>query len=65
MGYVIAIAVIAFGALLTFGALTGRVKAKTCCSVADPMQDARMRPHLLADEAELRRAVTVAPPTTD
>jgi hypothetical protein len=56
MGYVIAVVVLAFGALLTIGALTGRVRTKNCCSVADPMNDARMRPYLLADEAELRRA---------
>ena len=56
MGYVIAGLVLAFGALLTIGALTGRVQAKNCCSVADPMNDSRMRPYLLADEEELRRA---------
>lgn len=56
MGYVIGAVVLAFGALLALGAITGRVRAQNCCSVADPMNDARMRPYLLADEAELRRA---------
>jgi hypothetical protein len=64
MGYVIAGLVLAFGVLLTIGALTGRVKSQTCCCAADPMNDARMRPYLLADEEELRRASANAEPTS-
>jgi hypothetical protein len=56
MGYVIAGIALAFGAMLVVGAISGRVKAKNCCSIADPMQDLRMQPYLLADEQEVLRA---------
>jgi len=29
--------------LLAVGALTGRVRSRSCCSVADPRDDLRMR----------------------
>ena len=29
--------------LLAVGALTGRVRARSCCTVADPRRDTRMR----------------------
>lgn len=41
--YLIGGVVIAFLALLVVGALTGRVQAKSCCSIADPDRDLRMR----------------------
>lgn len=41
--YLIGGIVIAFLVLLILGALTGRVKSRSCCSVADPRQDLRMR----------------------
>jgi hypothetical protein len=66
MGYFVAALVLAFGVLLVVGALTGRVKSNKCCSVADPMKDARMRPYLLADEqlaAEAAAAPEPAAPT--
>jgi hypothetical protein len=66
MGYVIAALALAFGALLVIGALSGRVKSQSCCSVADPMNDSRMRPYLLADEqlaAEAAAAPEPASPT--
>jgi hypothetical protein len=34
---------IAFVAFLVVGALTGRVTMQSCCSVADPRRDLRMR----------------------
>ena len=41
--YVIGGVVIAFLVVLVVGAVTGRVKSRSCCSVADPRQDLRMR----------------------
>lgn len=41
--YLIGGVVIAFLVLLVVGAVTGRVKSRSCCSVADPRQDLRMR----------------------
>jgi hypothetical protein len=43
MAYVVgALAVLAIVALLV-GALTGRVRMRSCCAVADPAKDLRMR----------------------
>ncbi|CAN5276918.1 hypothetical protein BH09ACT10_BH09ACT10_24820 [soil metagenome] len=43
MTYVLAgIVVVAF-ALFVIGAATGRARMKSCCSIADPRNDARMR----------------------
>jgi hypothetical protein len=64
MGYVIAALALAFGALLVTGALTGRVKSRSCCSVADPMNDSRMRPYLLADEQLAAGATSPSEPVT-
>lgn len=43
--FVVALGVVlfAFALLLLAGAVTGRVKAKSCCAVADPKRDLRMR----------------------
>jgi hypothetical protein len=41
--YLIGGVVILFLVLLLLGALTGRVKAQSCCAVADPDRDLRMR----------------------
>ena len=35
--------VIVFGVLLVVGGLTGRVKLRSCCGIADPRNDLRMR----------------------
>lgn len=35
--------VVAFLVFLVVGGITGRVKIKSCCAVADPRRDARMR----------------------
>jgi hypothetical protein len=53
--YVIGAVVIAFLVLLVVGAITGRVRSRSCCSIADPRQDLRMR-GAFEDEA--------APPST-
>ena len=34
--------IVVFMVMLAVGALTGRVKARSCCSIADPNQDRRM-----------------------
>jgi hypothetical protein len=41
--YLIGGLVIAFLVVLVVGAVTGRIKSRSCCSVADPRQDLRMR----------------------
>ncbi len=41
--YLIGGLVIAFLVVLVLGAVTGRVKSRSCCSIADPRQDLRMR----------------------
>lgn len=41
--YLIGGVVIVFLVLLVLGAITGRVRSRKCCSVADPRQDLRMR----------------------
>jgi hypothetical protein len=43
MEWVFGGAVLAFLVLAVYGGLTGRVKGRACCSIADPRQDARMR----------------------
>ena len=48
--YVIGGLIIAFLALLAVGAITGRVRAQSCCAVADPEQDLRMRKDASATE---------------
>lgn len=37
------VAVAVFVLLLVVGAITGRVKVKSCCAIADPRHDLRMR----------------------
>lgn len=41
--YLIGGVVIAFLVALIVGGLTGRVRVRGCCSIADPSQDLRMR----------------------
>lgn len=41
--YVIGGVVIAFLVLLVLGAVTGRVRSRSCCTISDPRQDLRMR----------------------
>ena len=43
VGYLVAAAVVTFLVVLVVGALTGRVKLRSCCAVADASKDLRMR----------------------
>jgi hypothetical protein len=43
MVQVLGVVAIVFSVLLILGAITGRVTVKSCCAVADPRRDARMR----------------------
>jgi hypothetical protein len=43
MVVVLGVIVTVFAALLVLGAVTGRVKLTSCCSVADPRRDLWMR----------------------
>jgi hypothetical protein len=43
MTWMFAVPVMGFLALLVVGSVTGHVKLKSCCGIADPRRDARMR----------------------
>ena len=43
MAYVFGVPVLLFLVALVYGGLTGRVRMSSCCSIADPSQDLRMR----------------------
>jgi hypothetical protein len=43
MTWVFAVPVMGFLAFLVVGSITGHVKLKSCCGIADPRCDARMR----------------------
>jgi hypothetical protein len=43
MVYVLGGAVLVFLVVLAYGGLTGRVRMTSCCAVADPRRDLRMR----------------------
>jgi hypothetical protein len=43
MSAVLGVLAIAFLVFIVAGAVTGRVKARSCCSVGSPDQDLRMR----------------------
>ena len=43
MTWVFAVPVLGFLAFLVVGSITGRVKLKSCCGIADPRCDVRMR----------------------
>jgi len=43
MTWVFAVAVMGFLAFLVVGSITGHVTLKSCCGIADPHCDARMR----------------------
>jgi hypothetical protein len=49
MTWVFAIPVMAFLVFLVVGAVTGHVKLTSCCSIADPRCDLRMREAFLVD----------------
>lgn len=50
MEIVLGILAVGFVVLLAFGAVTGRVRMNSCCAVADPRRDLRMR-DAFADES--------------
>ena len=43
MAFVFGVPVLLFLMAVVVGALTGRVKVSSCCAVADPRRDLRMR----------------------
>ncbi len=43
MAYVLGIPVLVFLVVLVYGGITGRVRLSSCCAVADPRRDLRMR----------------------
>ncbi len=43
MAYVFGVPTLLFLAALLYGGITGRVRMSSCCSVADPSKDLRMR----------------------
>jgi len=51
MTWVFAVPVICFLAFLVVGSITGHVTLKSCCGIADPRCDARMR-DAFRDEVE-------------
>ena len=50
MAYVFGIPALVLLVVLVYGGLTGRVRLSSCCSVADPRKDLRMRPAFEDDE---------------
>lgn len=43
MALIVAVLLVAFLVVLVAGALSGRIRAASCCSPADPRRDLRMR----------------------
>jgi hypothetical protein len=43
VAYVFGIPALVFLVLLVYGGITGRVRLSSCCAVADPRRDLRMR----------------------
>jgi len=43
MAYVFGVPAVVFLVVLVYGGLTGRIRLSSCCAVADPRQDLRMR----------------------
>jgi hypothetical protein len=52
MTWVFALPVLGFLVFLVVGAITGHVKLTSCCSIADPRRDSRMRDAFLEDATE-------------
>ncbi|WP_191908018.1 hypothetical protein [Nocardioides cynanchi] len=50
MEYVFGVPVLLFLLALVYGGLTGRVRLGSCCAVADPAKDLRMRAAFEDDE---------------
>ena len=48
--------------LLALGAVTGRVRARSCCAIADPRCDTRMRGAFTTDHAAAGTPVSLSAP---
>jgi hypothetical protein len=59
MTWVFALPVLGFLVFLVVGAITGHVKLTSCCSIADPRRDSRMRDAFLEDATEPARSPDV------
>jgi hypothetical protein len=53
MAYVFGVPALLFLVTLVYGGLTGRVRLSSCCAVADPAKDLRMRAAFEDDETSL------------
>jgi hypothetical protein len=51
MEYVVGIPVLVFLLVVGYGGITGRVRLTSCCAVADPRRDLRMRGAFEDDDA--------------
>lgn len=63
MAWLFAVPVLVFLVVLVVGGLTRRVKLKSCCGVADPRHDLRMR-DAFADEAAVSDGCARCPDRT-
>lgn len=61
MELVVGAVVIALALILVIGALTRRVEVTSCCTLADPARDLRMRAAFENDAAAHRRAPGALP----
>jgi hypothetical protein len=60
MQYVFGVPVLLFLVALVYGGVTGRVRMTSCCAVADPAKDLRMRAGFEDDQS----AISVVPSKT-
>jgi hypothetical protein len=65
MAYVFGIPTLVFLVVIVYGGLTGRIRLSSCCTIADPRKDLRMRGAFEdADLADLPSG-SQAPPKPD
>ena len=57
MQFVFGVPVLLFLVALVYGGLTGRVRLTSCCAVADPSRDLRMRAAFEDDDHSLSSGV--------
>jgi hypothetical protein len=65
MAYVFGIPALVFLVLLVFGGLTGRLRLTSCCAVADPRKDLRMRAAFEDEDSPETASGGQAPPKPD
>ncbi len=65
MAYVFGIPALVFLVLLVDGGLTGRVRLTSCCAVADPRRDLRMRAAFEDEDPVETASGGQAPPKPD